>query len=94
MKNLSIVSTISAIAADIDLACGPASEAAVLPRRRSSRLMLALARNCGLAIVISLFFAAAHGPADPLLGTKHLTVMAQHADAPDQTAGSLLPANQ
>ncbi len=78
MKSSSIVSTISAIANDIDVACRPVAEETVIFRRRSSRLLLALARNCGLAIVISLFFAAARGPAEPSLAAKQLTVMAQH----------------
>ena len=78
MKSRSIVSTISAIASDIDVACGPVAAEAVIFRRRSLRLLLALARNCGVAIVISLFFAAARGPSEPPLAAKQLTVMAQH----------------
>jgi hypothetical protein len=41
-----------------------------------SRLLLVLIRNCGVAIAISIFFAAARGPSHQQLGAVDATATA------------------
>jgi len=88
MKNSLVVATISAIAADIEMACRPVTAAAapldaariapqVVRSRMLSRFALAVTRNCGIAIVISVFFAAARGPSYLPVEAKRL-VAVQH----------------
>jgi hypothetical protein len=51
-----------------------------------SRFLLALIRNLGVAIAISVFFAAARGPSHPPTPGKVDTLAAVAASAPESTA--------
>jgi hypothetical protein len=49
-----------------------------------SRFLLAVIRNCGIAIAISVFFAAARGPSHPPAAAD--TLAAVEAKTPESTA--------
>lgn len=51
-----------------------------------SRFLVAVVRNCGVAIVISLFFAVTRGPSHPQPAIPALAVPS-HAPVPDAIGG-------
>jgi hypothetical protein len=51
-----------------------------------SGLLLAIIRNCGVAIAISVFFAAARGPSHPPRAGTAQIVAAVEAQYPETTA--------
>src|SRR5262245_2494877 len=74
-----VAALIAAIAADIDTAC----QCTTVQSRRTARsgivslCMVAFVRNCGIAIAISVFFAAARGPSHCPMDTNRLACQAQ-----------------
>lgn len=53
-----------------------------------SRFLLAIIRNCGVAIAISIFFAAARGPSHPPRPGAVDTLAAVEARYPESTAST------
>jgi hypothetical protein len=78
MKHSSMVSAISALADDIDAACCLEARGPAPVRRRSSRMLIGIARNSWLAIVISLFFAMTRGPSGAPGSATGFAVVAEH----------------
>jgi hypothetical protein len=97
MKHSSMVAAISTLADDIDTACRLKAREPAPGRRRSSRVLIGIARNSWLAIVISIFFAVARGPAGAPAEAKGFAVVAEHvaaaAGAPDGPGGSIPSVN-
>jgi hypothetical protein len=97
MKHSAMVAAISALADDIDAACCLEAREPAPARRRSSRVLIGIARNSWLAIVISIFFAVTRGPAGAPAEAKGFAVVAEHvattAGAPDAPAGSIPSVN-
>jgi hypothetical protein len=55
-------------------------------RNTMTRFLLAIVRNCGVAIAISVFFAAARGPAHPASAGAVDAIAAAAARSPELTA--------
>jgi hypothetical protein len=59
-----------------------------------TQFLLALVRNCGVAIAISVFFAAAHGPArSSHAGEPNQLVAVASVDAAVRADGESVPAS-
>src|SRR5262245_48567686 len=93
-----VAALIAAIAADIDTACHRTTVQSRGTARSwiVSRCMVAFVRNCGIAIVISVFFAAAHGPSHYPTDTGRLACWGQQhlvvdAAGRDDRGGSRWP---
>lgn len=74
-----VAALIAAIAADIDTACRytTVQSRGMARSRMVSLCVVAFARNCGIAIAISVFFAAARGPSHCPMDTNRLACQGQ-----------------